>query len=365
MKQTELQKLRQQINRVDEQILKLLNSRASLAHRIGAIKREFTDQVYFPGREEQIFERLENLNRGLFPLDSIKPVFREIISACRSLERPLKVSYFGPEATFTNLAAVRQFGHKTQFLPETGIKDVFERVERGDADYGVVPVENSTEGVVSHTMDMFLGSNLKICAEIILEIHQCLLSRVKSMDQIKRVYAHYQALAQTRTWLRRNLPGVPVLDAASTSESAKLAAAHKNSAAIASAYAGEFYGLKILADRIEDQRNNFTRFLVIGKQSVERTGKDLTMVMFSLKDRPGALFNSLQSFSRRKINLTKIESRPLKGRAWEYVFFVEMEGHVQDRKISDALKNLEKRSVFVRVLGSFPKTRRVAQEVLV
>jgi len=357
--------LREKINRVDEQILNLLNSRAGLARRIGKIKQEFTDQVYFPGREEQIFERLENLSAGPFPLESIKPVFREIVSACRSLERPLKVSYLGPEATFTHLASLRQFGHKTEFLPELGIKDVFERVERGEADYGVVPVENSTEGVVSHTLDMFLTSNLKIAAEMILEIHHCLLGHTKSPDKVKRIYSHPQALAQCRTWLRRNLPRVPIQEAASTSEAARLASLDKNSAAIASAYAGEYYQLKIIADRIEDLRNNFTRFLVIGKQSVERTGKDLTMAMFSLKDEPGVLFRALESFARRKINLTKIESRPLKGKAWEYVFFVEMQGHIQDQKIKEALADLEKRSVFVRVLGSFPRTRRATQEVVV
>jgi len=356
-----LNKLREQINRIDERILVLLNQRAEVAKKIGMIKREFTDQIYFPGREEQILERLENLNSGPFPLDSIKPVFREIISACRSLERPLKVSYLGPEATFTHLASIRQFGHKTKFLPEPSIRDVFERVEKGETDYGVIPVENSTEGVVSHTLDMFLSSNLKICAEIILEIHHCLLGKGKSLDDIKKIYSHSQALAQCRTWLRKNLPRVPILDAASTAEAARLASRDKNAGAIASAYAGEYYGLKILADRIEDLRNNYTRFLVIGKQSVERTGRDLTMVMFSLKDRPGALFNSLRAFARRKINLTKIESRPLKGKAWEYVFFAEMEGHIQDKKVREALSDLEKRSVFVRVLGAFPKTRRSSE----
>ncbi len=365
MKKKELKQLREKINRVDERVLDLLNSRAGLAKRIGKIKQEFTEQVYFPGREEQIFERLENLSLGPFPVESIKPVFREIISACRSLERPLKVCYFGPEATYTHLASLRQFGHKTEFIPELGIKDVFERVERGEADYGVVPVENSTEGVVSHTLDMFLSSNLKICAEIILEIHHCLLGRSKSLDRIKRIYSHTQALAQCRIWLRRNLPRAPIQEAASTSEAARLASLDRDSAAIASAYAGEYYKLKILADRIEDLQNNFTRFLVIGKQSVERTGKDLTMAMFSLKDEPGVLFRALESFAKQKLNLTKIESRPLKGKAWEYVFFVEMEGHIQEPKVKQALVDLEEKSVFVRVLGSFPRSKRAVQEVVI
>ena len=360
-----LEELRRGVDDVDARLVRLLAERLKLSREIGAEKARLGKSLTDASREAVVMERIRRLaaEDGV-DAGAVESVYRRIIAASKGVQG-VTVAFQGEPGAYSQQAAFNFFGPAVETRPYETLEDVFSAVERGAAGFAVVPVENSTEGVVSHTMDMFLGSNLKICAEIILEIHQCLLSRVKSMDQIKRVYAHYQALAQTRTWLRRNLPGVPVLDAASTSESAKLAAAHKNSAAIASAYAGEFYGLKILADRIEDQRNNFTRFLVIGKQSVERTGKDLTMVMFSLKDRPGALFNSLQSFSRRKINLTKIESRPLKGRAWEYVFFVEMEGHVQDRKISDALKNLEKRSVFVRVLGSFPKTRRVAQEVLV
>jgi len=360
-----LQGLRSRINRIDEAILELMNQRASVARTIGQLKERLADRIYLPSREEEIFSRLENMNRGPFPTDSIKPVFREIISACRSLERSLRVAYLGPEATFTHIASREQFGHKTMFLPEQSVKDVFERVEKGDADFGVVPVENSTEGVVAHTLDMFLDSSLNISAEIILGIHHCLLSRLKEQEKIRRIYSHSQALAQCRTWLRRNLPRTPVVDAASTSEAAKLAAKDRFSAAIASAYAAEFYGLKILARNIEDQRNNFTRFFVVGRRGGERTGRDLTMIMFSLKDQPGVLYRSLEGFALRKINLTKIESRPLKGKAWEYIFFVELEGHIEDRKVAEALKDLEKKCVFVRVLGSFPRTRRISQEVVV
>jgi len=361
----EIARLRERINRIDDEILKLANQRAATAHSIGRLKEKISDRIYLPSREEEIFERLEKNNPGPFPTDSIKPVYREIISACRSLERSLRVAYLGPAATFTHIAARDQFGHKTGFIPELSVKDVFEAVEKGAADFGVVPVENSTEGVVAHTLDMFLDSNLNISAEIILGIHHCLLGKAKTVDQARRIYSHYQALAQCRSWLRKNLPNLEVLDAASTSEAARLASKDRNSAAIASAYAAEYYGLKILARDIEDLKHNYTRFFVVGKRYGEWTGNDLTMIMFSLKDQPGVLYRSLASFADRKINLTKIESRPLKGKAWEYIFFVEMEGHIEDLKVSDALKGLSQKCVFVRVLGSFPRTRRIPQEVVI
>jgi len=360
-----LGKLRAAINTIDKQILGLLNQRAAVAKRIGRVKEKAADRIYLPSREEEIFERLEKSNSGPFPGDSIKPVFREIISACRSLERSLRVAYLGPEATFTHIASREQFGHKTRFVPELSVNDVFDAVEKGAADFGVVPVENSTEGVVAHTLDMFLDFDLSISAEVILGIHHCLLSASGSIKKIRRIYTHSQALAQCRTWLRKNLPNVPVLEAASTSEAAKLASRDKSAAAIASEYAADYYGLDILARNIEDLRKNYTRFFVIGKRGGERTGNDLTMIMFSLKDEPGVLYRSLESFARRKINLTKIESRPLKGKAWEYIFFVELEGHIEDQKVDQALKELSKKCVFVRVLGSFPRTKRIPQEASV
>ena len=360
----ELKGLRKKINQTDDRMLALLNQRALLAKKIAGIKKHFSEPVYFPGREEEILERLEKINPGPFPNESIRAVFREIISACRSLERTLKVVYLGPEATFTHIATRLQFGHKAELVSEPSIKDVFEEVEKREADFGVVPVENSTEGVVSHTLDMFLSSNLRICAEIILEVHHCLLSKADSLEKLQRIYAHSQALAQCRAWVRKNLPNLPILESASTSESARLASQDESAGAIASAYAGEYYGLGVLAERIEDVHNNFTRFLVIGNQRGEKTGKDLTMIMFSLKDRPGALYQALGNFAKKKINLTKIESRPLKSKAWEYVFFVELEGHIQDQKVKNALSELEKKCIFLRVLGSFPRTRKIAQEVL-
>jgi chorismate mutase/prephenate dehydratase len=273
------------------------------------------------------------------------------------------VAYFGPEATFTHLASRRQFGHMADFLPEQSIPEVFEDVERGKADYGVVPIENSTEGVVSHTLDMFLDSNLQIYAEIVMEVRHNLLSKRGALGKIKHLYSHRQAVAQCRQWLRKHLPAVPIEEVASTAEAAKRAAADPSAGAIASEYAADVYRLKVVERGIEDQKNNFTRFLVIGRHPGTRSGNDLTSIMFSVKDQAGILWRALGTFARRGINLTKIESRPLKGKAWEYVFFAEMDGHVSEPKVKQALKALEKYSVFVKVLGSFPKARKEYQRL--
>jgi len=358
-----IEELRRKIDQADDQILGLLNRRAGLAQRIGRLKNDSQRTVYHPGREEAILERLEESNSGPFPANSVRPVYREIISACRSLEKRITVAYFGPEATFTHLASRRQFGHMAEFLPEQSIPEVFEEVERGKADYGVVPIENSTEGVVSHTLDMFLDSNLQIYAEIVMEVRHNLLSKTGKLGAIRRLYAHRQASAQCRGWLRKNLPGVPIDEVASTAESAKRAAADPAGAAIASEYAADVYRLKVVERGIEDQKNNFTRFLVIGRQPGVKSGNDLTSIMFSVKDQPGVLWRALGSFARRGLNLSKIESRPLKGKAWEYVFFAEMDGHLSEPKVKQALKALERYSVFVKVLGSFPKARKEYQRL--
>jgi len=353
-----IRKLRDDIDKADSSILRLLSKRARLAKKIGELKKKNAREFYIPAREEEILERLRKENTGPFPADSIQPVFKEIISACRSLEKRLKVAYLGPEATFTHIAGRQQFGHSAEFVPEPSISDVFEDVERGHADYGVVPIENSTEGVVTHTLDMFLDSELTICSEIILEIVHNLLSVDGELKNIKRIYSHPHAVAQCRSWIRKNMPGINVHEAASTAEAARMAAVDREAAAIASEFAGQFYGLKLIARRVEDLSHNFTRFLVIGREAGPKSGRDCTAVVFSVKDRPGVLYDSLGHFAKRGISLSKIESRPLKGRAWEYVFFVEMDGHVTNKVIKDALKALEKDCLFVKVLGSFPKMRK-------
>jgi chorismate mutase/prephenate dehydratase len=353
-----IQRARKAIDRADNQLLKLLNQRARLAREIGELKKQRSKLCYLPGREEEIFERLARLNPGPFPTDSIRPVFREIISACRSLEKRLRVAFFGLEASFTHIAGRQQFGHSAEFLPERTVTDVFETVARGHADYGVVPIENSTEGVVAHTLDMFLDSELTICAEVVLEIRHFLLSVDGDLKKVARVYSHPQALAQCRNWLRKNLPGLNIHEVASTSEAARMAAVDRDAAAIASEFAGDYYNLKTVARGIEDLTNNFTRFLVIGRVMGPKSGRDCTAIVFSVKDRPGVLFDALGHFARRGINLSKIESRPLKGRAWEYIFFAEMDGHIGDEIVRESLRALEQDCVFVKVLGSFPKMRK-------
>jgi chorismate mutase / prephenate dehydratase len=356
-----LDRLRAEIDAADSGIVELLNRRARLAQEIGEQKRALAKAYYIPAREEDIIERLRRENAGPFPGDSIPAVFREIISACRSLEKKLKVAFFGAEASFTHIAARQQFGHSAQFLSERSIPDVFEEVGRGQADYGVVPIENSTEGVVSHTLDMFINSELTICAEIVLEIEHHLLSVDGDLGKIQRIYSHPQAVAQCRNWLRKHAANLSIHEAASTSEAARLAAVDRDSAAIASEFAGQYYGLKTIQARIEDLAHNYTRFLVIGKDLGPKSGRDCTAIVFSVKDRPGILYEILGHLASRGINMSKIESRPLKGRAWEYVFFVEMDGHLTDPKIREALKELEGDCAFVRVLGSFPKMRKEHQ----
>jgi chorismate mutase/prephenate dehydratase len=363
--ETILKPLRRQIDQADNKILSLLNQRAELARKIGEAKKRRAHSLYLPAREEEIIDRLRKQNRGPFPSASIQPVFREIISACRSVEKPLKVAYLGPEATFTHIASRQQFGHSAEFVSEPSVSDVFEDVERGHADFGVVPIENSTEGVVAHTLDMFLDSELAICAEIVLEIKQNLLSALGDLKKVRRVYSHPQAVAQCRSWLRKNLPGINIHEVASTAEAARMAAVDRESAAIASEFAGDYYGLKMIAGGIEDLKRNYTRFLVIGRELSPKSGRDSTAIVFSVKDRPGILFDALGHFARRGINLSKIESRPLKGKAWEYVFFAEMDGHLTDAMIKEALAQLEGDCIFVKVLGSFAKARGENQLVRV
>jgi chorismate mutase/prephenate dehydratase len=358
---SKIAEVRESIDRTDNRMLELLNRRARLAKKIGELKRQKSQTFYIPGREEEIFERLKKENKGPFPNDSIHPVFREIISACRSLEKRLRVAYFGPEATFTHLAGRQKFGHSAEFVPERSISDVFEEVDRGDVDYGVVPIENSTEGVVTHTLDMFLDTDLKICAEIILEIKHNLLSYEGDLSKVQRIYSHPHAVAQCRNWLRKHLPGVNIHEASSTAEAARMAAVDRDSAAIASEFAGQYYNLKTISNSIEDLHHNYTRFLVIGTEMGPKSGKDTTSIVYSVKDRPGILYEVLGHFAGRGINLSKIESRPLKERPWEYVFFAEMDGHITDKDIKDSLKDLEKDCLFVKVLGSFPKLRQEHQ----
>jgi len=348
--------IRREIDTVDEGILDLLNRRAELVIEIGRIKSGESLDYHVPNREREIYERLTTLNRGPFPSDAVRNVFREIISASLSLESPLKVAFLGPKATFSHLAAMQQFGLAAELIPQKSIPAVFEEVEKGRALYGVVPVENSTEGVVSHTLDMFMESRLSINAEILLEVSHYLLSRTGRIEDIRKVYSHPQPLAQCRKWLEENLPNVPLVDVASTTLAAQIVSEDYAAAAIASQYAAQLYDLKIVRERIEDQVNNVTRFLVIGKKITDPTGDDKTSLMFAVKDEPGILYRMLEPFARRGINLCKIESRPMKRKAWEYVFFLDLLGHVTEPAVSEAVDELKGYCQFVKILGSYPRS---------
>jgi chorismate mutase/prephenate dehydratase len=347
--------LRKKIDAVDRRLLAGLNRRAALVKRIGDLKTRTGQDFYIPHREKNILSGLSEQNRGPLSGESVESIFREVLNACRSLESRLRVAYFGPEATFTHQAALKNFGTGAEYLPARSIGDVFTEVERGRVQYGVVPIENSNEGVVNHTLDMFIASDLSICAEINMQIELCLLSATGSRNDVRKIYSFSQPLAQCRNWLEKNFPGVPVVEMPSTAEAARRASRDRHAAAVASRAAGVLYRLEVIAKGIEDSRENFTRFFVVGKRPAERSGRDKTSVMFSVKDRVGALHDILMTFKRLRINLTKIESRPTKKRAWEYLFFVDFLGHVSENNVKKALRGLSANCIFFKVLGSYPR----------
>lgn len=346
--------LRNKIDKLDSDILKLLNQRAKVTLDIGKIKRKEDKPVFSPDREREIYKRLTAHNKGPLKNETLKAIYREIMSGALSIERQLKIAYFGPKYTFTHIAALKKFGESLNYLECDSISDVFTEVERNRADYGVVPIENSTEGAVNHTLDMFIDSDLKICSEVYLHIKHNLMSKTKKMASIKKVYSHQQVLAQCRIWLETKLPHAELIPVTSTTTAAIFATLGKGRAAIASKLAADRYNLKIIADSIEDSSHNITRFLVIGEQDVVPTGNDKTSIVFSMKDKAGALHDVLTPFKHANINLTKIESRPSKTKAWKYYFYADMKGHIKDKKIEQALKQLKNHCTFLKVLGSYP-----------
>lgn len=351
-----LDELRAAIDRVDDELLRVLNERASLVAQVAPLKEKLHVPFYVPSRERQVVERLMAANAGPFPTDSLRQVFQEIMSACRTLERTVKVAYLGPEATFTHMAVKRQFGLSARAMPVGTIAGVFEEVERRTVDFGVIPVENSTDGVVFHTLDSFMDSDLRIAAEIVLEVSQCLLVR-DNMDikLVERVYSHPQGLGQCRRWLAANLPRASLIESTSTAEAARLAREDARGAAVASELAAMLYDLTIARRKIEDLADNRTRFLVLGREQADPTGDDKTSILVVVRDQPGVLFTVLQTFASRGINMTKIESRPSRRRPWEYVFFVDVDGHERDEKVAAALTDLRTHCESVKVLGSYPK----------
>jgi chorismate mutase/prephenate dehydratase len=350
-----IDELRRKIDEIDEKLIELLNKRAEIVKEVIEIKEKEKKSIFDPSREKKIVERLINKNKGILKPEDLKIIMESIFKIYRGMFREIKVAYLGPEGTFTHLAAMKKFGEKAKYIPVKTIDEVFREVEKKRVDYGVVPVENSIEGIVTHTLDVFLESDLKIISEISLEIHHYLLSKENSIDKIKKIYSHPQAIAQCRNWIGENLPEAEIFETESTISAVKKVMKEKNAAAIASEIASSMYNLNIIAERIEDFRENITRFLVIGSEFAEKTGNDKTSILFSIKDRVGALHDILSYFKEENINLTKIESRPSKKKAWEYVFFVDFIGHKDDINVKRALNNVEKVSVFLKILGSYPR----------
>jgi chorismate mutase/prephenate dehydratase len=353
--------LRSGIDAVDAEIVRLLDRRARLARRIGEIKQEKGLEAYAPARERAVLKRVAALSAGDFPSSGLEAVFREIISSSISLEARLKVAYLGPEATFTHEAALRSFGTSVELEPQATVAEVFTRVERGEAEHGVVPVENSMEGAVTHTLDELMNSPLKICGEVYLPISQNLISKEPSLERVRVVCSHPMALAQAATWLRHELPGARLEEVESTGEAARRAAGEPGVAAVGSVLAAEAHGLNVLARNIQDARTNSTRFIVLGRAWAGRTGKDKTSVVFSVKDRPGVLRDALSAFAEENINLTRIESRPSRKRAWTYVFFADFQGHPEEERVRRALAALEEHCPYVSLIGAYPE---VSSEVL-
>ncbi|HMK50045.1 MAG TPA: prephenate dehydratase [Thermodesulfovibrionales bacterium] len=351
----ELEKLRREIDGIDDRILNLLNKRSRIVLDIAHIKRNSNAKFYSPERERQILERLTANNKGPIPDATLKVIFREIISASLSLEEPLKVACLGPLATYTHLAAIRYFGSSAQFVPVPTIKDVFDVVESGKVDFGVVPIENSTEGVISYTIDLFMDYDLKVSAEVMLRITHNLLSKSGDKSRIKKIYSFSPPTAQCRRWLAANMAGIPIVEATSSAHAAELASRDDEGSAIASELAAEVYNLEFVERSIEDNKYNLTRFMVISKEFPQKSGKDKTSIMFSIKDKPGALYNILEPFKKAKLNLTKIESRPSRRRAWEYIFFVDIEGHIEDKKLKEAVEMMKENCLYLKILGSYPQ----------
>ena len=351
----DLPELRARIDAIDDAILRLLNERAELAGRVGELKRGGPASFYVPSRERAIVSRLQELNPGPFPTDSLRPVFQEIFSACLALEKGLRIAYLGPEGTFTHQAMKHQFGLSAHGIAAPTIAAVFDEVEKGRAEFGVVPVENSTEGVVNHTLDTFLESTLKISAEIILEVDQCLLARPGlAMASIHRVYSHPQGFGQCRAWLETHLPQAARIEAASTAEAARLAREDPEGGTIASELAADLFDLVVLKESIQDLKGNATRFLVLGREQAEPTGSDKTSLLVITRDGPGVLHGMLEPFARSGLNLTKIESRPSRRKAWENVFFLDVLGHQRSEPLATVLGSMGSHCELVKVLGSYP-----------
>ncbi|PKM12285.1 MAG: prephenate dehydratase [Gammaproteobacteria bacterium HGW-Gammaproteobacteria-3] len=352
-----LEQLRDRIDAIDQELLQLINQRAVCAIEVAKTKMAQGEQgcFYRPDREALVLRRIQQLNQGPLSDDTAMRLFRELMSSCLALEKPLDVAFLGPKGTFTQQAAIKHFGHAVNAVPASTIAGIFNAVESGHCQFGVVPVENSTEGMINHTLDRFVSSPLKICGEVEIRVHQNLLSSGESLDAITEVLSHQQSLAQCRNWLDDHLPGATRTAVSSNAEAAKQAASAKHKAAIAGKLAAELYGLNIIEHNIEDEANNTTRFIIIGRQVSASTGQDKTSVLVSTGNQPGALYKILEPFAQFGIGLLHIESRPSRQGLWEYVFFIDIEGHAEDEKVALALDTLKTRVNRLNILGSYPK----------
>jgi chorismate mutase / prephenate dehydratase len=349
---------RAEIDRIDAELQALLSARARIAQAVGTTKRAAgTAEFYRPEREAEVLRQVIARNHGPLSNEEMVRLFREIMSACLAQQEPLKIAFLGPEGTFTQQAVLKHFGHSVRALPLPAIDEVFREVESGVADFGVVPIENSTEGTVSHTADMFLLSPLKICGEVELRVHQHLMGRVESLERIERVCSHQQSLAQCRGWLSEHLPHVERIAVASNAEAARRARDEDGTAAIAGEAAAEVYGLRILVPEIEDRPDNSTRFLVVGRKLLAASGRDRTTLLLSAPDTagPGALLRLLEPFARHGISMSRLESRPSRRKKWDYVFFVDVEGHASDPPVAKALAEIKSRASLCKLLGSYPR----------
>jgi chorismate mutase/prephenate dehydratase len=354
-----LNTLRGRIDTIDKSILELLNQRLNVAKEIGECKGRSSEIVMDSARETNVMKRLFSLNEGPMSNEAIQHIFTEIFGSSREAQQPHMVSYLGPEATFTHIAAKSYFGKSATFVPQASIRDVFQAVEKGEAHYGIVPVENSIEGAVNYTLDLFYESELKICAETYLNISHDLLSVAGSLKDIEVVYSHPQALAQCRKWLRKYLPDVAIQEVGSTAEAARTALSHDRTAAIASSEAAQMYQLNVMASKIEDVSKNTTRFLVIGKKAARPTGMDKTSIMFVTPHTPGALYKVMTPIAEAGLNMVKLESRPSRQENWTYIFFLDVEGHIDQPELKDTVEKVRQMCLFTKWLGSYPIRNRV------
>ena len=352
-----LEELRQKIDSIDTDLLRLLNERADIVHEVGELKKREGLAIYAPEREDSLLKSLVAKSEGRLPEKSIRAIYREIMSAALALEEHLKIAYLGPPGTWTHQASIGKFGHSVEYLPQANLADVFDKVRRGLADYGVVPIENSTEGAVTHTLDLFADSPLKICAQVFMPIVNNLMAKC-ARDEIKTFYSHPQVFAQCRQWLGENFHSIPTVETSSTAAAAEIAASEPGAAVLGGSLLAEMHQLAILEESIQDIATNTTRFLILSPKTCPPTGKDRTSLMFSVRDEPGSLHRALEPFEEFRINLSKIESRPSKRRAWEYFFFVDVSGHCEDEKVISALRQLEDHCSFVKLLGSYPDNSR-------